>query len=539
MMQLIDPAPHEFAANFVFDEHGLDPYFAADSQVKAGGGSQNGRFEHDGDRWVVKLYYQTSGLLPPDGGKTPAGTPWQIEQVREFRIQVKLSGDPVGKKRFNAHISPRWQGLKAEKSDGYVTKVSVPADIEEGVNVRVSGANIPFEKYQSLLQEATEAIGIKRWYFKSPHPFSNVVDAARYVRLHTDHSGPVHARDGPIAKMGHLLEDDRSGYRKLVQNDQNNRGERLPGNYHTVTLGPKRVREAFPDHTFPREIKHYYAREALSFTKDHPLRHPKMEVAYQRSKWDGKIGVDEIDSLEAQLDQTIYSVLAEAGIQVHVGAEGGGPYFSDAYFKLENINRPEEWIYNMDLARIRHDQESVVLKYLADGLSPVDWENLSTLVTDGGELSPTDLAGQNGRHVDSVRRSLRRMEDLLDREYGRVRLRSPFIAGLLHRKIELARQATRDAAEATAKVAYAAERGLDEHTSAFIAWAAAMGVEVDDKQDARLKIRMNEFEDFKRIRRHLKQGYELWINAGQDPMRFREAKVYTGERTITTAWQLL
>ena len=248
--------------------------------------------------------------------------------------------------------------------------------------------------------------------------------------------------------------------------------------------------------------------------------------------------MDELDAIEAQLDQTIYSVLAEAGIQVHVGA-GGGPFVPDAYFELENVDRPDEWIYNMDLTRIQHDQESVVLKYLADGLSPVDWENLTTLVTDGGELSPADLAEQNDRHVDSVRRSLRRMEELLDREYGRVRLRSPFIAGLLHRKIELAREAARDAAEATAKVAYAAERELDEHTSAFIAWAAAMGVDVDDTQDARMKIRTNGFEDSHRFRRYLRKGYELWVNAGQDPIRYREARVYMSDRGITTAWQWL
>ena len=159
-------------------------------------------------------------MLAPDGGKTP-GTPWEIEQISEFRIQVKRSGEAVGKKGFNAHISPRWQGLKAEKSGGYVTEISVPADLEEGVNVRVSGANIPFEDYQELLLAAGEVVGIRGWYFRTPHRFSNVVDAARYVRLHTDRSGPVHGRDGPIAKMGQLLEDDRSGYRKLVQNDQN------------------------------------------------------------------------------------------------------------------------------------------------------------------------------------------------------------------------------------------------------------------------------------------------------------------------------
>lgn len=45
--------------------------------------------------------------------------------------------------------------------------------------------------------------------------------------------------------MGHLLENDREGYRKVVQNDQNERGETLSSYYHTVTLGEKRIREVF------------------------------------------------------------------------------------------------------------------------------------------------------------------------------------------------------------------------------------------------------------------------------------------------------
>jgi len=41
-----------------------------------------------------------------------------------------------------------------------------------------------------------------------------------------------------IAGLAHLLENDRQGFRKLVQNDDDEQGRNLPGYYHTVTLGP-------------------------------------------------------------------------------------------------------------------------------------------------------------------------------------------------------------------------------------------------------------------------------------------------------------
>ena len=212
--------------------------------------------------------------------------------------------------------------MTAEKDDGTIVPFSVPAGITEGVNVRVSGANIAFERYHELFREAAQAVGINRWYFDNPHEHSNVVDAARYVRIHCDRSGPLHARDGAIAKMGHLLEHDRTGYRKLVQDDTDEDGRNLPGYYHTATLGPNRVSEAFPDHTFPREIKHYYARKALAYDKKYPLRHPKLEVEYQRSHWEGSVGIDDLDELIKELDQTIHSVLANDGLQIHDGDDG-------------------------------------------------------------------------------------------------------------------------------------------------------------------------------------------------------------------------
>lgn len=56
--------------------------------------------------------------------------------------------------------------------------------------------------------------------------------------------------------------------------------------------------------------------------------------------------------------------------------------------------------------QIGQAQENVVNKCLADGLSPVEWESLEMLVTDGGTVSPNDIVTKYNRHPDSVRRAL-------------------------------------------------------------------------------------------------------------------------------------
>jgi hypothetical protein len=512
----VDTPPHEFAANYLYNDRGLSPFFAADRRVKRGGGSAMGTFTVDDEEWQVRLYYQESGLAHP-GEATPQRTRFDIETLREFRLSVRSLEDDVGRRKFNVHLTPRWPGMKSKNG----TEIPIPEGFGEGVNLSVSGANIEFSDYLVLLQRAFGAIDIQPGYFADPHPYSNVRDAERYVRLHREVSGPVHARDGPIARMGHLLEDDRSGYRKLVQNDRTERGETLPGYYHTVTLGQMRVQEAFPSHELPKEIKHYYTREAKSFSGDDMLSHPKLCASYQVNRWDGKLGVspEDLEQLSRELDETVLSVLANSNIDLR---PGGDTYVPDTYFSASESDRDRD-IIEINTSQIKHEQESIVIKHIADGLSPVEWESLEMLVTDGGQVSPNKIAEQYDRHPDSVRRALNRMDDLVSRAYNEVSLQSSYIAELVHDAVKQARDSTRRATEAAAKAVHAAERGLDPKTSAFIAWAAKHGVNVNERGEG-LTLRLGELDSkFHRreARRILREGLDLWEQANRDPAVYR------------------
>lgn len=510
----VEIAPHEFTANYIFDEHGLTPWFAADSRIKDGNGSQVEEMHVDGERWVVKLYYQSSNILHP-GETNPQGTEFRVGELREFRLAIARhpEEDPVGEQDFNAHLAPRWQGMYVESDDGDCFELSVPDDIHEGVNVTITGSNIQFSRYRKLLSRAFAAVNLNPRYVENPHEHSNIVDAERYVRLDKDRSGPIHARDGPIASMAHLLENDRDGYRKLVQNDRDENGRHLPGYYHTVTLGPQRITETFPSHALPKEVKHYYAREAATKPADDPLAHPKLGASYQVSRWDKKLGVtdDDIFQLERELDETVLATLADAGIPIRPSSEDS-PYIADAYFTAGQTDLDRDLV-SLDLTELRQEQESIVINHIADGLSPVEWEALSTLVTDGGEVTPQSIADANDRHVDSVRRALNRLPELVEWHYGDVSLRSKHIAKHVHEAVKQAKQATRRAVEAGARAVEAAERGIDETTSALMAWAARHGVDINDSRDARMVLRMGSLNH---VKHHVEEAYRLWCDAGKD-----------------------
>lgn len=538
MTATIQPACHEYDANYIYDKFGLTPFFALDSVVKANSGTTKVPFKSNDERWTAQLRYQDSGVIPPDNGKTPSGVNWSLHEPREYRIDVERheSEDETGQQSFNCHVKPRWQGMTAEDDYGNIHQINIPDDIEEAINIRVQGSNIHFLRYRHLIKDAFKALDINPKYVAKPHEHSNLGDGERYVRLPGNVSGPIHARDGPLVKMGHLLEHDRQGYRKLVQNDDDEHGNNLPGYYHTVTLAEKRIREAFPNHSLPKESKHYYARQALKLPDDHPLANPKVGASFQRSLHDEKYGVsdEELEQLIHELDQTVLSILNEAGINIHSTDE----FIAEPYFDAELTEDGPQPI-SLDLTQVKHEQENIVVRYLSDGLSPVQWEAIETLVTDGGEIAPADIAERNDRHIESVYRALADMDDLVHREYSKVALKSDYIAEMVHEAVTEAQDAVKRAADTSAKAMHAAERGMDETMSAFIAWAARNGIDVNGKRDARMILRFNEKPSQKVLSRTLKFGLDRWRKVGLDEKRYREAQVRFGTESLGVCWEHL
>jgi len=528
--RIIEPQCHEFTANWNTNAHGLRPWFALDSAVKDGGGSVDAQMNALGDTWDATLYYQESAVKPPSDGETPAGSTVEHETIREFRIRVEAHDD-VGERKANFHFRPRWLGMEAEKDDGSTVELPIPEQLAntntDALNVRISGSNIHFAEYGDLLRAACVAVDVSDHYFKESerHHTSNIQDGARYVRVHTNSSGPIHARTGPLVQLAHVLENDRSGYRKLVQNDTDNHGANLPGFYHTATLGPDRVKEVFPNHALPVELKHYYEKEALARSMSDPLRHPKLEAAYQVSRWDETMRYtsEKIDQLVTELDEWLFATLADAGLDLRAG---GKTYFKDAYFEAENA-LTEANVVTLDLTEVRHEQESVVYKHLAGGMSPVEQETLNTLVTDGGTISPQDIAEQNDRHRDSVYSALQGMNDLVEHQHGSVKLKSTYLSELVADALDEAKKAVGRATSAAAEAVNAEKRGLDENTSAFVAWAERHGANYDElrSRDGG-KVDLGTVEGgMSEVRRILREGHDLWESMNRDLVDFRTATV--------------
>lgn len=511
-MQLVQTAPHEFAAHLLFTENGLEPFFSCAHAVDSENGVRQATFTHKGEQWQVELDDQASGLEHP-GESLPSGREFPLGTMWEFDIRISSADDPVGERKLHGHIAPRWQGMRAESGQ----EIPLPDDVEEGVNVHVQGANIEFDEYSRLLERATTAVGLESGFFERHHPYSTVLNSERYVRIHEQVSGSIYARNGPITRLARLLENDRQGQQRAVQFDSDHRGCPVPGYYHSVTLDQDRVQEIFPDHNLPKEIKHYTAREKAAMGPDHSIAHPKICVRYQRSAGDATVGAsaDEIVALNRELEEALFSVLADAEIAVRPGLD---TYVEDAYFEVDESDR-DRTLFDLELEHISDDQKSVVVKHLADGLAPTTFESLAVLVNDGGSLGPSDIADKIDRHPGSVRRALNRVPELVDQTYGEVALRSKHIAELVLDAVEYARdrwdeKATEDGEERTGTG--------DSSLSTFIAWMASRDYNFRREEDSYIL----DFGTVPDIRRVIREAHEVWMEAGLLEVDFREASVH-------------
>ena len=509
--RLVETAPHEFQGHLLFADHGLAPYFACDRRTEQGDESPDAEFVFRDERWTVTLSVRESGLAHP-GPTLPSGTEFPLDDTREFQLYIQSKDDPVGERKVHVHLAPRWPGMRAKKVG---RALSVPEEVGEAVNLHVQGANIEFDRYRPLIERAAGALAIRPESFRACHEYSTILEAERYVRLNKDVSGPIHARDGPITQLGHLFENDRQGQRRLVQNDDDCHGRNLPGFYHAVTLGSERIQKAFSSHRLPKQIKHYYAREAHALDSTDPLAHPKLGALYKHKHWDGKVGAsaEDLGELNRELEEAIFGVLAEAGIPLTTGLN---TYVEDPYFRGETSER-NRTVPELEFERVRARQEAIVTEYLADGLPPTAWDVLKVLVSDGGRLSPRQIADRADRHPESVRRVLRRISGLVERGYGEVALRSHYVAEFVLDAVRAARERSNGDRENEGT-----ERQAGESPSAFIAWAAKYGIEIRDRDsDDHMTLDLQSVDDW---RKRLREGYQIWLDAGLPAERFRTAK---------------
>ncbi|MFD1585509.1 MarR family transcriptional regulator [Halorientalis brevis] len=442
MSRYLKCAPHEGDVRFTFGvhpdpaviDHGLAPYYAMHGLMKEWGdkwkshGKPSREVQFRGKQWATVFDYSKSGLDPWSHQS------FQIEEVREFHFYFvakdspHYSGRPADQDQRveggTITVRPRWPNLTSNGKP-----VSVPDYGGPYLDVQVQASNIPHESYLTLVKRVMDAYGIAGRYFDQPHPDSHINDLAYYVRLYRSQSGPLFAPDGPIARCHTLIQGDRSGYRKHVEDNT-----KLPGYYVTATVEDEKASELIRGHKLGKELKHYYPEHPEVYDPDDAPYHPKFEVSYQTARTEETVRWDDLADARRELEETILNCLEWCGIATT--ADGSAFVKFDPYWTVENTNKARKLVA-CPLPKIEDDQEHRVMKLWGE-MTQSDRDVTELLLADGGKISPQEAATRTGYTYRTIRRVIDRLEGLIEHSYGELEIVSKHVQQKLLKRVRAA-----------------------------------------------------------------------------------------------------
>ncbi|WP_256545936.1 DUF7845 domain-containing protein [Halobellus inordinatus] len=441
--KFVDPQSHEADIHFIFDEDGLDPYYALNSVIRV----QYDDWQTEGKPKETMNFLGQSWALAADYDQQPVD-PWnhesyRMESVPLFRLYFVAKdglydGEPADQssriRGGTMTIRPRWpeMTMDGKKIQG------VPDLGKPYIDVQVQASNIEHSRYLDLVKTAMAAFGVSYRYFEDPHEMSNVVDVARYVRVRRSRSSPLYAADGPIARTHAVLEAGQQGYRKHVEDHT-----KIPGYYVTTTVDDERARDIIPGQTLGKEIKHYYPQDPSFYEPGDALYHPKLEVAYQTKQTDETLRWSDLDQAVRELDATLYNYLDWADLPIRAD---GKTFKSDEYFDAGSESYRSVKLVDCPLPDVEDEQEHVVMKLWGNTLES-DRDLIDSLVSDGGTPTREELADRTGYSYRTVRRFVNRCEDVVRDAYDGLSIDSKHKEQMLIERVRAAESQFRESVE--------------------------------------------------------------------------------------------
>ncbi|RDZ39422.1 AsnC family protein [Haloferax sp. Atlit-10N] len=541
------PQPHEFSAYLKWD-NSLSTYFGLVSLFKMHDFEEHGNLragiEYDDEEWNVEFgYADNPGLATPNDSTDLGRWDWRLDDVPEFLIRVYPAAyqsfkdaKDENRKRAYFRVRPRWPGITSKSGKN----IPNPHNIL-GVDVETRGSYFEFDQYPTVLFEALRELRERQDEFgwnsftevdyqalapEKIHESSNITDAELYVRAKKGETGKVFALDGTLHRISLILGRERSGYSKTVRDDRE-----CAGYYHTATICAMRAAEVVGGHELPKEFKHYHMKnpEAVSGTE---LENPKIGVSLQNSLFDDTLRFDDVDQLHKELEEGLLNVLNWSDLPVTPDHQ---KFVADDYFKVVGEARMVKVIDN-PLPRIAQQQDDEIRMFAtAANLYETDVAITDELVTDGGHISPAELAERIGVHIDTVYRALKRLGDLVIHEYGHVELASKHIAEGIVEHIESARRSvSATLEEATDDIIRADTYG--DGNGPWERWLRNYVRDRQDRDDGRELLELAPQATREEVKRILRTGAAKWAEVtGNDWRQFVREFDVVGEAHDTSA----
>lgn len=471
-------APHELEGNLIYCDHGLSPYWILTTLLTRGyDGHGKIEVEVDGEVWMVSLTYQMGGVAPrPDD---------RVDGERLYELRIGAHGR--GQRKANFLIQPRFEDMRHYETN---EKISTPfdhTDESEGVNIRFSGSNLEPDEYTELLPQFVQAlaheagIGVNKRYLNTQvHEMSNITTYERYLRLLQQWSRKLVGQTGILQRLILLYAEEIGSEFELKVNNKDTLG------YNTrAVLGKQDAQQLIPGHRYGKQIKHYHPKYVRTNDHGDPLYHPKVGVLLKKSLNGHSFAWSDRKQLRREIDETLINILYWGDVPVRPDPT---TFISDDHFEVRASNRNVSLVSD-PTPEMEVSQEALLVTTLRD-LTDSDMQVLESLVTDGGQQHPQELAINTGRGISTIYRALDRLNGIVRNDTATVSFISQKIAQEVSEIVERTELQIGNAANRVAKLLNIETRG-----AASSAWnkfctkyAAKIVGQVDEVEGQTLRI---------------------------------------------------
>jgi len=508
--ELVAPQLHEVGAQWLFDRHGLDPYFAIvsnfDRCLQDDGADDIGTFEAAGDTWRLnhdedKVKYWVGKIATRDGDAGDAFYEYNVGVVAE---------DSVGRKRVNFQFRPALPNATHVETGEQIG--SLPPDLPEGVRAQVDGANVALENYIDVFRALMRAMDVNPGYFQEAnlHEWSRCYNQAPYVRLDRRLSERhIVPRDGLLDRLSSHAAQQRGKGRYEWDNEE------IVGHRNTVAMNAENLQAFIPDQTVGKLLKSYHMKQPEQ-SADSVTAHPKLEVQYSTEfsfgdfesvPWRDPEGFDAYD-LQEELVEWLLNCLDWAGITL---APGEDVYVTDEYFAVDSLDEDLDVTLHPDPmpALEEHKRDLAEHHIVGSDLTETQKKVLKVAV-DGGQQHHEEVAEAADASSSTVYRLAEKLGDVLRLENG-----------LLEVADEVVRDRCRDLLQVIERSADWVSRSIDQirreaddvdlaEDSPLAKWMRTYGVSIDrggyGRETWTVDIQVGRYR-LDEIRRVLRAGY--------------------------------
>lgn len=536
-MQAVTPQVHEAQAKLLFadeedpDDPGLSRYRAIVSQYDRAYDlhEAGSTFEAAGDTWQISHDPEdddVSSISHWEGKLAAEGE--DFDAFYEYQIPV-VAIDDTGERKATFQFRPAFPN--ATNVDNGEPIRSLPDDLPEGLRIQVLSANVDPDEYIPILEALFRELDINTEYLDDVHPWSRVVQLAMYVRLNREVSEEhITDRNGLLERLARFSSVRRG------QGEYKWDNEEIMGHRNAVTMNPTSLEKFYTGHAIGKLFKSYHMKNPTE-DQGSVTYHPKFELQWNKeyspettAAWHTDAPMFDQSDLREELQTALYHGLSWASLPLECDPD---VYEADGYFSLDSQEVDIEIVDDPTEELLEYEQTLTVGTLIDADLTDKQRDVVRT-VTDGAGDMPVDAtAREAGVSPSTVRRTVRKLNDILRISAGSVGPEDPVIASKLKDVFASIETVLEQAKNTVPRLT-----GRDEivsKDSPLGKWARRYAVTVDDAADfepvsIEIAINLGELSRYQIIK-IVRSGYQAAQESGRKAAeRFRNARIsYTDD----------